>query len=130
MRTIVTLIATLTLAACGSKSATDLDTASVPAPPLDRMYRIIATHNSALSTNFHVLGEAQGVDPLCSRTSCITRTPHPLSGIHLALTGQALPAGPTLRPGHRKERLEGCRFGNCPTPIPPAMECGWIIPCS
>ncbi len=89
MRAIAILIATLTLVACGSRFGTDLDTASVPEPPLDRMYRTFATYNSVVSSSFHVLGETQGVEPVCGSTWCATHVPHPTLGYVVGFEGRS-----------------------------------------
>ena len=68
MRSIV--ISITALAACGSGSGSD--TATAPEPLLDRAYRTLATYNSVVTTNFHALGEALGMPPICGRSACYT----------------------------------------------------------
>lgn len=93
MRNIFILIAALGLAACGSGT----NTASAPEPPREQAYRTLATYNSVVTTNFHVLGEARGVGPLCSSYACESREPLPtiggLLGVEAPYTGRALADG-------------------------------------
>ena len=89
MRNMIFVIAALAIAACGSDSGTD----TVSGPPVDRLYRTLATYNSVLLSDVHAVGEAGGVPARCGETRCDTVEPHPTLGFAPGVSGRSTARG-------------------------------------